>query len=136
MKTQLISLAVATMLLSFTNAPVSSNIGTAGINTKKPAASVFSSFRTHRQGKGVTAVWDVASNAGVVGFVLQKTYEDATDPYAVWEDVNAVPCTGNRSYKFTDTSVFPGTITYRVSAQLADGSSVQSGNSSARIVSH
>ena len=32
----------------------------------------FTFFRTHRQGRGITASWGVASGAGIVGFQLQK----------------------------------------------------------------
>ena len=96
----------------------------------------FSFFRTHRMGKGVSASWGVTSGAGVVGFQVQKTYEDPTDPYAVWEDVSSVPCNGSRSYKANDNSVFPGSISSRVSALLSDGNSIESGISTVSIVSH
>ena len=95
----------------------------------------FTFFRTHRQGRGITASWGVASGAGIVGFQLQKTYEDPTDPYAIWEDISSIPCNGSRSYKSTDNNVSPGSINYRVVAQKADGSSSASGLSAVRIVS-
>ena len=87
-------------------------------------------------GKGVSASWGVNSGAGVVGFQLQKTYEDPTDPYAVWEDVSSVPCNGSRSYKANDNSLFPGSITYRVTALLVDGNAIESEISTVSIVSH
>jgi len=136
MKTQLVSFAISAMLLSTAIVPVPVKPDTKGTNAEQLAAPGFSFFRTHRQGKAISASWGVSSNAGVAGFVLQKTYEDPTDPYAVWEDVSSVACDGSRSYKATDNNVFPGSITYRVSALSAGGSSVESATSTARIVSH
>ena len=105
------------------------------VSVAKVQDASFSFFRTHRQGKGITASWGVTSGAGIVGFQLQKTYEDPTDPYAFWEDVSSAPCNGSRSYKCTDNNVFPGFINYRVSALLSDGSTIGSGISTVHIVS-
>lgn len=107
----------------------------AKVSVAKVQDAGFSFFRTHRQGKGITASWGVTSGAGIVGFQLQKTYEDPTDPYAFWEDVMAIPCNGSRSYKGTDNNVYPGYSNYRVVALKADGSSVVSGIATVRIVS-
>ena len=106
------------------------------VTTVEKPAGDFSFFKTHRQGKGVTASWGLSNEAGVVGFQVKKTYEDPTDPYALWEDVSSVPCNGSRSYKSTDSNVFPGNISYKIIVQRADGSSFESGISTARIVSH
>ena len=131
----------ASTALLFATALTSPGFPTNGSADKKPAtvkekqSGHFSFFRTHRQGKGVTASWGVSSGAGVVGFQVQATYEDPTDPYAVWEDVSSMASNGSRSYKCTDNSVFPGSISYRVSALLNNGTSVESEISSVRIVS-
>ncbi|RZK46878.1 MAG: hypothetical protein EOO94_01865 [Pedobacter sp.] len=98
--------------------------------------SNFSFFRTHRQGRGIAAAWGLNSEAGAVGFRVEKTYEDPTDPYAIWEQVEYVACNGSRSYKSADANVFPGNISYRVVAQQSDGSTVESAISTVRIVSH
>jgi hypothetical protein len=76
----------------------------------------FSFFRTHRQGKGITSTWGLISNEGITGFVVQQTYEDPTDPYAYWSDLASIPCTDDRSFKYTDKNVFPGFISYRIVA--------------------
>lgn len=102
----------------------------------KAAAGGFSFFRTHRQGKGVAASWGLQSEGGTIGFRLEKTYEDPTDPYAIWEQADFVICNDSRSYKSADTNVFPGNVSYRVVAQQADGSTVESAVSTVRIVSH
>jgi hypothetical protein len=99
------------------------------------AAGDFSFFRTHRQGKGIAASWGLNSEAGTVGFRVEKTYEDPTDPYAIWENVEYVSCNGSRSYKSSDANVFPGNISYRVVAQKVDGTTVESGISTVHIVS-
>ena len=96
----------------------------------------FAFFRTHRQGKGITATWGLSSNDGVAGFAVQRTYEDPTDPYAFWEDISYIDCNSSRSFKYADESVFPGVISYRVIAVLEDGNSISSEVSSVRIVSH
>jgi hypothetical protein len=95
----------------------------------------FDFIRAHRQGKGATITWALSSSDGVVGFTVQRTYEDPTDPYSVWEDVGTVSNNPSRSYKHTDVSVFPGYIAYRVTAQFADGTSTVSEIVSIRIVS-
>ena len=132
----------ASTALLFATAWTSPGFPTNGSADVKPAtvtekqSNDFSFLRLHRQGKGVTASWGLSSNAGVVGFQLQKTYEDPTDPYAVWEDVSSLACNGSRSYKYTDNSVFPGFISYRIVALLGDGTTAQSGVSTVQIVSH
>ena len=100
--------------LLFTTAftsPGSVNTGSADgttVSVAKAEDPGFGSIRAHRQGKGVTTVWDITSSSGVVGFLVQKTYEDPTDEYAMWEDVSSLSCNGSRSYKCTDNSVYPG----------------------------
>lgn len=120
-------------------APVPANEGStkATVATAtKPTANGISNVRSHRQGKGVTTSWSVDASEGVITFLLQKTYEDPNDEYAVWEDVTSAACNGARSYKATDNSVYPGNITYRVKGMKADGSSIVSEYTSVRIVAH
>jgi len=81
------------------------------------AATQFSFFRIHRQGKrGVAASWGLNSNNGVSEFTLEKTYEDPSDEYATWQLVTSFPCGSERSYKCGDENVSAGIITYRVTA--------------------
>jgi len=96
----------------------------------------FDFFRTHRQGRGITSTWGLSSNAGVSGFVVRKTYEDPSDPYAEWQDVYSSACGSARSYKCTDNNVSPGFISYQVVAIMTDGRSMGSDISTERIVSH
>ena len=128
MKTKITLVAVVAIILNaawispaYTPIVTDSNVLTLHV----PAEAGFSFFRIHRQGKnGVTATWGLTSEDGVSGFLVEKTYEDPTDPYAFWEMVSAMPSTGQRSYKCTDNGVFPGYITYRVSAEMNNGRSM------------
>lgn len=101
----------------------------------KTQTSIFGSFRTHKQGKGITAVWTLAVPDGVVGFTVERTYQDPTDPYSYWESVGAVPFNSTRSFSYTDTEVLPGDISYRITALMADGTTSTSDVSQMRIVS-
>lgn len=140
MKTHITLLAIAVVTINTAwIAPASSPV----ISQRKEAKIItvadpsFSFFRVHRQGKnGVTATWGLNSSDGVSGFFVEKTYEDPTDQYAYWETVSSTPCTGQRSYKCTDTGVYPGYITYRVTAHLNDGRSVLSEMTTIHINGH
>lgn len=97
----------------------------------------FNFYRIHRQGKnGVTATWGLDSETGVSGFSVERTYEDPTDPYAYWETIATTPGTGERSYKVTDTGVFPGYISYRIVVIMNDGTEMASDYLTIRILSH
>ncbi|MBI5372470.1 MAG: hypothetical protein HZA79_10650 [Sphingobacteriales bacterium] len=97
----------------------------------------FDFFRTHRQGKdGITSTWGFSSGEAITGFILERTYEDPADPYAYWETVALVPASGLRSYKATDTNVFPGFISYRVTAVRENTVVAVSDVSTVHIVSH
>jgi hypothetical protein len=104
---------------------------------KQATVASLDFFRTHRQGKaGITATWEITSAIGVAGFSLERTYEDPSDPYANWEMVSMMPHTGARSYKFTDTNIFPGFITYRLVSVMTSGEKIISGISTVHIVQH
>jgi hypothetical protein len=100
------------------------------------SSAAFDFFRTHRQGKGITSTWGLSSDAGVVGFIVKKTYEDPEDPYSYWEDVCNVQCNSSRSYKCTDNNVSPGFVSYCIVAVMNDGSIIVSDYSTTRIVRH
>ncbi len=138
MKAQLSAFAISAIIIGTTVSPVSiTSPATKAPVVKQAPANNISFFRTHRQGKGnVVASWGVNSSAGVIGFALQRTYEDPNDPYAFWEVVSTTPCNASRSYKHTDNNVFPGFINYRVVVMKNDGSEEMSAVSTVHIVSH
>ena len=132
------SLFIAPLLALFF---VSNNIERAESNptttVKQTTVNSFSFFRTHKQGRGaVTSTWGMNASNGITCFILERTYEDPNDPYSVWDCVCNQPCTGIRSYRFTDNNVSPGFITYRVTAQLQGGGTIVSEFSTEHIVSH
>ncbi len=118
--------------------PVSPDQPVRGTVIKNPVSPNpnFAFFRTHRQGKGITATWGLDQNAGVTGFIVQKTYEDPGDMYANWDNICAMSCGNERSFKHEDMNVSPGFISYRVIAFLLSGGTIMSMISTERIVSH
>jgi len=138
MKTQLSAFAISVMIIATAATPVSNTLpetkGT--VKVKKAQPTSFAFFRTHRQGKGITGTWGVTSNDGVTCFTMVRTYEDPTDPYAVWETVCNKSCNSSRSYKHTDENVYPGYVSYCVVAEMNDGSIVPSEISTVRVVAH
>lgn len=95
---------------------------TSNVQFKVAPAVTFDFFRTHHQGRGITATWGLKSNTGVAGFRVRKTDGDPTDIYTEWSDVYSTACNGSRSYKCTDNNVSGGFISYQVIALAADGS--------------
>lgn len=106
-----------------------------GINASAALAG-FDFFRTHRQGRdGITATWGY-SGGGVTGYIVERTYEDPSDPYATWETAGIQSETGARSYKVTNTNVTPGFISYRVIAMNGNIQVAVSPVSTEHIVAH
>lgn len=138
MKTLSILPVALALLCSSYSAPVGAPVVASETTvTKVTNGECFSFFRTHRQGRGITATWGTLSNNNISEFVVQQTYEDPTDPYANWVDLTpAVSCNSAHSFKYTDPSVFPGFVSYRVvamnGASVADVSEV----STEHIVKH
>lgn len=140
MKAQIVFLSIAVLAINspkqFHPASVTESSDKMPVTVVKKQNTAFAFFRTHHQGKGVTAEWGLTSNAGVTCFIVERTYEDPADPYSVWEDIAVVPVDQTRSFKYTDSSVFPGYINYRIVAFTIDGSAIVSDVSGVRIVSH
>ena len=83
----------------------------------------FAFVRGHRQGKSITLTWGMVSNAGLVGFDIEKTNEDPNDPYSVWVDAGSIDGGDARSFKINDPSVNPGQTHYRITAWYSDSRS-------------
>jgi len=134
MKTRILALCVSAILL-FTSVSFAQSKG------GKPSASgpspdpIFGTLRTHRQAKGIAADWNLSNMNGVVGFAVQRTYEDPNDEFAYWEELSTMACDASRRFSYTDKEVFPGLISYRIAAIMEDGTTVFSEISSVRIVS-
>jgi len=139
MKTQLSAFAISAMIILTAASPVSKSLPDTKVSAKVKQAqnTSFAFFRTHRQGKGITADWGLTSNSGVKCFEVMRTYEDPTDPWSFWEDVSSIPCnSSSRSFKNTDSNVFAGYITYCIVAVMNDGTIVVSDLLTEHIVSH
>ena len=98
------------------------------LNEHSTSSNCFNYFRTHRQGKGAGLTWAVTSNE-IVQFVVEKSYDGE-----FFEPAASVEFNGASSYKFIDNDVFPGYITYRVTAIKGDGTSECSPTDQIRIV--
>ena len=136
MKTRLLILTViclATGLFFICPTEATASNGLATVSTK--INNHFSFFRTHRQGKGVTATWGMQNAGDVVEFKVERTEQDPYDEYTVWDVMDVIPCNGARSYSYNDNNCYPGVINYRITAKMTDGSTITSQISSARIVS-
>ena len=138
MKTTFSAFAISAMLLSAVtfSDPIIVADTKATAKVEQVQSTSFDFVRTHRQGKGAVISWAVTSSNGVARFAVKKTYEDPSDPYAYWEEAASTSCNGSRSYKAKDENVFPGFINYRVVAEMADGSTVESAVQTVHIVSH
>jgi len=136
MKAQILVLSTIVILSGSAMNLSSPSPATAIKEIRKTESVEFAFFRTHRQADGAVATWGMTSNVGVTGFDIQRTYQDPTDPYSMWEDVTYMPCTEERSFKYNDVEIFAGYIYYRVTAHLNDGGSVISEVEGIRIVSH
>lgn len=128
--------ALAVSILSTAFTPVKNQ----SVNSKQLSVTTlvndFGFIRGHRQGKGITITWGMNSNSNLIGFDIEKTNQDPYDPYSVWEYVNSVSGSNNRSFKYTDLNVLPGSTNYRVTAWYSDGRTSVSDFVTVRIVSH
>ncbi|MEO6406728.1 MAG: hypothetical protein ABIY51_13830 [Ferruginibacter sp.] len=96
----------------------------------------FAFVRGHRQAKAAHVTWGMSSNSGINRFDVESTYEDPTDPYAVWDQRGTTPNANVRSFNFVDQNVWPGTMHYRIIARMNDGTSVVSDFETIRIATH
>ncbi len=85
----------------------------------KPTSVDFSFVRGHKNGKGHSLQWSMTNNSGIESFEIQSTYEDPTDPYSNWYTVGNVINTNQKMFRFTDQTVLPGIINYRIVAIMS-----------------
>ena len=95
---------------------------------QKSTTNCFNYFRTHRQGKAIAMTWSISS-ADVTQFIVEKSYDGE-----YYEPACSVNYNGGSSYKFIDNDVFPGYVSYRITAVKADGSTESSPVETVRIV--
>jgi hypothetical protein len=105
-------------------------------NNPSPTLSTlsFNEFRVHRNGQDkVACVWAFNNETGITRYEVLKTYNDLTDPYAIWEVVATVTPNATRTYKIIDSPVYPGYINYKLKAYYSNGSFVESTTITVRI---
>jgi len=117
--------------LSFTTAPhlKSSQVNVTTQTT--PVQEMFTYFRTHRQGSGVSVNWGISTSSEVAGFRVERSYDND-----FFETVNDMPCGSALKFTWNDEFVFPGYIYYRIVCIMKDGTTHMSDVNSVRIVKH
>ena len=135
MKQIILFSALAVSVLSTAFTPEKSAVLKSNQSKVTALTNDFAFLRGHRQGKSITLTWGMVSNAGLVGFDIEKTNQDPSDPYSVWEDAGSVAGSDARSFKINDASVFPGQTHYRITAWYSDSRSSTSEIVTVKIVS-
>lgn len=97
--------------------------------TQNTTNSCFSYFRAHRQHNSIGMMWAV-NQQGVKEFLIERSYD--SDYYEV---VTTVPGNGAGQYKHMDSEIFPGNISYRITAFMDDGTKSVSEVQQVRFVS-
>jgi hypothetical protein len=93
-------------------------------------ADVFGSFHVHRQGDFATLDWN-ASIEGVSAFAIERSYDGE-----YFDMIDAVSPDASRWNRYTDITVEPGIIYYRVAAWMEDGTIQYSTIETVKIVKH
>lgn len=70
-------------------------------------------LRVHRKGSAISLTW--SNDAQAAKFKVERGDGE------FFEELDVIPNSGARSYKFEDSSYFPGTIYYRIVCVDADG---------------
>lgn len=97
----------------------------------KPAANgTFNFLRAHRMQRDVMLNWSVSSVSAPVSYNIDRSEDDGFS----WTTVAMVEHTAGNMQRFRDDTVFPGMITYRITALLEDGSTIVSWSETVRLV--
>lgn len=74
--------------------------------------------------------WSVSSVSAPVSYNIDRSEDDGFS----WTTVAMVEHTAGNMQRFRDDTVFPGMITYRITALLEDGSTIVSWSETVRLV--
>jgi hypothetical protein len=110
MKTITLSAVLLVLTISLSSF-VLSNKGTKV--TTVSASKGPGALRVHRKGAAISLTW--SDDAHAASFKVERGDGE------FFEQLDEVPNTGARSYKFEDSGYFPGTIYYRIVCVDADG---------------
>ena len=137
MKTTALTLVV---LMTVTGSAFAKPIPSSNAHPIKVAAKftdVFGTFHVHRQGDFASLNWNVTSDAAT-SFLIERSYDNpATSDVQYFSDVATVSADARRWNRYTDNTVDPGVIYYRITAFDANGVCVGvSEIESVKIVKH
>jgi len=104
----------------FSNAPT----------TVVKTTTVFGTFHVHRQGDFASLNWN-GNTEGVSAFAIERSYDGE-----YFDMIDAVTPDPSKWNRYTDATVEPGTIYYRVAAWMEDGTVEYSTIEVVRIVKH
>jgi hypothetical protein len=102
---------------------LNSNASTPGSTfpIKHVTVSVFEFLNGHTQGTGFVLQWKISNSLDVTSYQIESTYEDPFDIYSNWAEEGTISNPKKGAVKFVDTNVLPGVISYRVTANFANG---------------
>ena len=99
--------------------------------TSGQIAEVFGTFHVHRQGNFASLNWNVTTG-NVASFNIERSYDGT-----FFEQIAIVTPSDARWNRYTDQTVEPGVIYYRIIAVMNDGSPDEySATESVKIVKH
>ena len=101
------------------------------VSVKANNTASFQRFIAHRQQNDVSLQWCMTTNAGVAGFIIERSYDGVYFDYLGETGVSNGAWT-----RYRDNAVFPGYVYYRIIAVMEDGSSTESDVEMVRIVRH
>jgi hypothetical protein len=92
--------------------------------------SVFGTFHAHREGDFASLNWNVNAD-GISAFAIERSYDGE-----FFDMIDAVTPDPTRWNRYTDATVEPGIIYYRVVAWMDDGTIEYSTTEVVKIVKH
>ena len=98
--------------------------------SSKQLSDVFETFHVHRQGDFASLNWNV-SEGNVASFNIERSYDGI-----FFDLIATVAPDDSRWNRYTDETVEPGVIYYRITAVMNDGPDEYSATESVKIVKH
>jgi hypothetical protein len=97
-----------------TTSAVATNVEEA-ITETKSIQECFKYFRVYHRSNGNTITWAVSSK-DVIHFIIERSYDGKS-----FEPKTDMNCAGVYLHSFTDETVSPGTVYYKIAAIKSDG---------------
>ena len=131
MKTTTITIVVSLLISTVSFSKPITSFPVQPINVcKAKAGEVFGTFHVHRQGDFASLNWNVTTD-GVTSFVIERSYDGE-----FFNKIAEVSPDAARWNRYTDNTVEPGVIYYRITA-YDDGVAVETSSTEmVKIVKH